>query len=348
MKKTLLTAILAIPVLFFSCTSSEIEEEAQETGALIGFQTHVSKNSRAVANFLTNTNLERFYVTASYTTSTNTADHVQVFNSEPVTKNGTEWTYAEANARYWIKGANYVFHAFSCNNTLPQSSTPAFDPQTGNLTINGFTCNDGHQHDLIAATATATGKESGNDKVAFDFKHMLSKLHFTFIPDFPEGYTVKVTDVKLRNMRDKGNLIATSSAITWNSVDRTKTENVQTGEATEIIVPMSGEALPEAGTATSDILVVPFAYTDNNARLVFTIEAFNKNGESVHKSTRRGSFKPTWDMGKAYNYNVKLTGTEAGLEKIEFTTAPGMNLDGWATGTDNSVTFTFGTETTNP
>lgn len=92
---------------------------------------------------------------------------------------------------------------------------------------------------------------------------------------------------------------------------------------------------------------MPFQYTEPNVRLAFTIEVFNKNNESVLKANLRGSFKPTWDMGKAYNYNVTLTGTQAGLEKIEFTTAPGMNLDGWETGTDN-VHLNFGTETTNP
>ena len=346
MKKTLLTAILAIPVLFFSCTSSEIEEEAQETGALIGFQTHVSKNSRAAA-FLTNTNLTRFYVTASYTTTTNTADHVQIFNAEPVNKTEGNWTYSETNARYWIKDASYVFHAFSCNNELPQSSTPAFETSSGNLTINGYKCNDAHQHDLIAATATATGKETGNAKVAFDFKHMLSKVHFTFIPDFPEGYSVVVSNVKVRNMRDMGSLTAKKDAITWSNVLRSNEQSTPAGPEPEINVQMSSTPLPKAGTATSDVLVMPFTYAENNVRIVFTLEVFNKNNESVHKSIRRGSFQPTWDMGKAYNYNVKLTGTEAGLEKIEFTTAPGMNLDDWETGADN-VNLTFGTETTNP
>lgn len=349
MKKTLLTAILAMPVLFFSCTSSEIEEEAQETGALIGFQTHVSKNSRAEAKFLTNANLTRFYVTASYTTTTNTANPVMIFNNEPVNKSGSDWTYAETNARYWIEGASYVFHAFSCNNELPLNSTPAFDTSNGNLTINRYQCNDSHQHDLIAANASATGKKTGNDKVAFDFKHMLSKVKFTFKPDFPEGYTVVVNPVKLRNMRDRGNLIASESTIAWdnNSIDRTVTENPTTGAATEITVPMSTEAIAANGTASSEVLVMPFQYTEPNVRLAFTIEVFNKNNESVLKANLRGSFKPTWDMGKAYNYNVTLTGTQAGLEKIEFTTAPGMNLDGWETGTDN-VHLNFGTETTNP
>ncbi len=36
---------------------------------------------------------------------------------------------------------------------------------------------------------------------------------------------------------------------------------------------------------------------------------------------------------------------EAGLEKIEFTTSDAMNLDGWASGTDN-VEFNFGSEVT--
>ena len=51
-------------------------------------------------------------------------------------------------------------------------------------------------------------------------------------------------------------------------------------------------------------------------------------------------------LGTAYCYNVTLTGTEAGLEKIEFTTDTNMKLDGWATGTDD-VDFNFGAEVKN-
>ena len=92
--------------------------------------------------------------------------------------------------------------------------------------------------------------------------------------------------------------------------------------------------------------MLPFAYTQPNVRLYFQLTIINENGAVVSQKVNYGAFKPTWAKGTAYSYNVTLTGKEAGLEKIEFTTSDDMDLEGgWATGTDN-VEFNFGSEVT--
>lgn len=339
MKKSLLT--LAVAALgFAACTNTEdIESGVLQTAKQIGFESHVNKNSRALGN----ENFNQFRVFGSYTTTINTTP-VQIFNAVAVSKNGTDWTYADA-ARYWIKDANYTFYAYSKENAATGISR-----FTGaELTLEDYTVDgtEANQKDLVFAAATATGKETGNAKVAFDFKHILSKLHFTFKSNFPEGYIVTVDQVKIRNMRDKGTF--TASTRVWSGQKRSSGETEVVGDMVKIDVPFAAEntdLAPQESVATTDIYVLPFAYTQPNVRLYFRLTIKNANGETVSQKENYGAFQPTWAIGTAYNYKVTLTGAEAGLEKIEFTTDSNMNLDGWITGTDD-VEFNFGEEVQN-
>lgn len=340
MKKSLLT--LAVAALgFAACTNTEdIESGVLQTAKQIGFESHVNKNSRA----LVNENFNKFSVFGSYVTATNTTP-VQIFNNIAVSKNGTDWKYTDA-ARYWIKDANYTFYAYSKENGT--TGTSRF---TGaELTLEDYTVDDteANQKDLVFAAATATGKENGNEKVAFDFKHILSKLHFTFESNFPTGYTVTVDQVKIRNMRDKGTFTASTGV--WSGQWRSNETEVA-DEMLTIAVPFADENAnkvlnPKETVETNDIYVLPFAYTQPNVRLYFRLTIKNANGETVSQKENYGAFKPTWAIGTAYNYKVTLTGAEAGLEKIEFTTDPNMDLDGWTPGTDD-VEFNFGAEVQN-
>lgn len=340
MKKSLFT--LAVAALgFVACTNTEdIANGVLQSGKQIGFESHVNKNSRALGN----DNFTQFSVFGSYIKGTSSTP-VQIFNKEIVTKNGEAWTYAESNARYWIDGADYTFYAYSKENGTTGTTRFA----GAELTLEDYTV-DGtvdNQKDLVFASAKATGKETGNDKVAFDFKHILSKLHFTFESNFPEGYTVVVDDVKVKNMRDKGTFTASTEA--WSGQKRSEETEVADQMLT-IAVPFAAEntdkvLLPKGSVSTNDIYVLPYAYTQPNVRLYFRLTIKNANGETVSQKVNFGAFKPTWAKGTAYNYKVTLTGAEAGLEKIEFTTADNMDLEnGWVAGSTGDVEFNFGAE----
>lgn len=341
MKKSLIILAAAALAMAACTTTKDIDYGVAQASKQVSFTSHVNKNTRA----LSNDNFSQFNVFGSYTTATSTTP-TQVFNDIAVTKNGTDWTYS-GDARYWIKDATYTFYAYSKENG--KTGTSRFN--AAELTLEDYTVDAAseNQKDLVFASApNITGKESGNDKVAFDFKHILSKIRFKFTSDFPEGYKVKVNQVEVRNFRDKGTFTASTGEWTnqKRSVETEAAEQMLKISATFAEADTDKELERTQSVATQDIYVLPFAYTQPNVRLYFQLTIINENGAVVSQKVNYGAFKPTWAKGTAYSYNVTLTGKEAGLEKIEFTTSDDMDLEGgWATGTDN-VEFNFGSEVT--
>lgn len=333
MKKTLFM-LAAASLAMTACTNTEeVEQGFAQTSKQIGFVSHVNKNTRVLGN----DNFNQFSVFGSYTTKTNLVEPVQIFNGVQVSKTGSKWSYSDQYARYWIKDANYTFYAYSKENRTTGTSRFA----GSELTLEDYTVNEENQQDLVFASATGiTGADSGNSPVAFDFKHILSKIHFNFISKFPAGYKVKVDNVRIKNMRDKG--VFTASTNAW-STQRRSVETEDDKTMLTINAPIAADKsniIEQNGeVATNEIYVLPYTYTSPNVRIYFELTIINQNNEEVSKSENFGAFKPTWIQGTAYKYNVTLTGAEAGLEKIEFTTAENMNLGDWASGSDTNLSF---------
>lgn len=317
MKKTLF--MLAVVGMAMGCSNTNVLEEGTDLQTQrISFESLVNKNTRA----LTNTNFETFYVMGSYTTTTNSTP-IHIFNNVEVNKTDGTWTYT-GESRYWIEDASYIFHAYSVDNK--EAEAHSFNASA--LELNNYVVDNTKTNcDLVYATATATGKASNNPKVSLDFKHALAKIKFTFESEFPAGYTVTIDQVGVQNLRDKGNF---RNGV-WSNQERTADEQ-------RISMTLTNNV-------SNEIYVLPYKYEKANARLYFRLTVIsNETKETVLQTERRASFTPTWVMGCAYNYKVNITGSEAGLEKIEFTTDPNMNLDGWTTGTDDNVKFEFGAD----
>ncbi len=343
MKKTLFM-LAAASLAMTACTNTEeVEQGFAQTSKQIGFVSHVNKNTRALGN----KNFSKFAVFGSYITTTN-ATPVHIFNKVQVKKSEDAWTYDEP--RYWIDGANYTFYAYSKENeTLFDDNRAngytAFE--AGNLTLTDYVV-DGtteNQKDLVFASATATGQEKNNETVPFDFKHILSKIRFQFESNFPEKYTVTISNVKVTQIYDKADFTANTGI--WGNV-RKATESGASISAT-----LDNSTLPVENTkiATStEMYVLPLNYNATTsgkqfARVNFRLTVKNENKETVLETDRFGSFAPNWEQGKAYQYKVKLNGSAAGLEQIEFAgTIGGEDNDGWAEGTDNNVNFEFGAD----
>lgn len=338
MKKSmflLATATLALT----ACTNTEdVEQGFAQTSRQIGFASHINKATRA----LVNNNFTQFTVFGTYTMPNNEANPIQIFNNVNVTKNGTDWTYTGQD-RYWINTANYKFYAYSKEN----KTTGTTRLEKDELTFVNYAVDQDNQKDLVFAAATATGKTEGNNKVPFDFKHILTKIRFNFTNKFPAGYTIDISNVEIRNMRDLGTF--TASSATWSNQHRSKETEIA-NEMLTISAPISEHKTldPEESVLTDDIYVLPYKYNEANVRLYFTLTIKNANGEQISNAVNFGAFKPTWDKGCAYQYNIVLTGEAAGLEKIEFTTDENMDLDnGWTAGDTEDTDFNFGSQVKN-
>lgn len=342
------------------CTSSDIVDDVKESEATrIGFDTHMSKNSRALAN----DNFSRFYVYGTYTVPTS-SQPVQVFHGDAVNKSDGGWTYA--NERYWNPQGTYDFYAYSCENTSVSTGT------TGNANLNGtvfnivdYTVNQSHcTHDLVFARSLNQKRPQSQpgvtpDPVAFEFKHVLTRLKFTFASQIPgDNYTVKISNVRISNFRDHGTFSGSGDNYpgSWTSVAEDRlVENPTiplTLATTDGIIQKPNSADPSNPTRTNletdAVFMIPFAYQYANVRLIFDFDilAPDSNGElkGVMGNTITATWQPNWGMGQSINNRITLSGSATGMDPIRFTGSivpdEEADADGWVPATGNA-NFTF-------
>ena len=219
MKKVIFA--LAAVVALAACSQEDVI--VADKGAAIGFDTFVGKATRVDDKTLTTGDLADFAVYGAVTNTVNgTPATALIFNNVEVAKNGTgmdtddyagqtktEWKYE--GTQYWIAGAAYDFAAvapYSCG------QVDAFNATTKKTTINNFTNNA--VTDLLYAQTVATGAASGNQPVKFDFRHVLSKVKFSFKNEyFSTGTTIRVRDIVLTNAHQTASVTLDATNTDW-------------------------------------------------------------------------------------------------------------------------------------
>ena len=127
------------------------------------------------------------------------------------------WTYD--CKQYWIPGAKYDFMAVRPNNTYRSTWTITAEgitiPEIKNFN-NGMS--DGLSDYLYAQTETIEGKVSENAPVAFTFRHILSKVKFTFENAYnANNTTIQVHDIKILNAIETAAVALTRTTTTWSN-----------------------------------------------------------------------------------------------------------------------------------
>lgn len=337
---------------FTACTSEDIVEESIQANA-IGFTNTVSKESRA----LTNSSLEHFYVYGYYTKDGFTGGPVTVFNGVDVAKADGKWGYTDV--RYWVPTTTYYFYAYSCDNNKvnatygnPSMNIGGTDVNARALRLQGYQCDYDHQHDLCFAYVESVDGDTPEGQtthpsVAFNFKHILSKLNVEFTSGFAAGYDLVISEVKIEDIFNKANYNpkSTSSSL-WNTPTRVYgAENALPYVA--LSVPADGNVCAVANgdveakkVTTGEVYVIPNNYGETETvRLTFHV-VVKKGNDVVLDTYLSGGWSPNWELGKSYTYNVNISGSEAGLDPIVFETSTDMNLD-WATGSTDQVDMSF-------
>lgn len=339
MKKVFLMSVAVLAMT--ACTSTDVlDEGALEQTNAIGFQTLVNKGSRTNSVPMTNDNFTKFFVYGSYHAQNQELNKVTVFNGEDVTKQTSgAWTYN--TLRYWLKDNIYQFYAYSNGNAAFAEGEGRANFGDGVLNLADVYVDEEHQKDLIFAKSDPIpAKETGNDKVAFDFEHILSKLNVKFVNNYPADYTLEISNVKLANFRNFSKYNGTTQS--WDTPVRKPTET-SVHELPLYFVAAEGSTTlrqtvtlknSETVTGTSDFTewgyVLPFAYQSKNIDILFDLKVTNPLGEEIVAKTIKGQWQPIWLKGTAYAYTVKLTGGETGLQPIEFTVNAWEDEDdGW-------------------
>ena len=199
-----------------ACTSEQTIVAPQNEA--IGFDTFVDNSTRA--EDITTNNIANFGV---YGTVTKGGNSALIFNNTEVA--GTkESGYTYSPAQYWIAAAQYDFLAFApfTNAKWTYTPTDAQVAKTGTFSFNNETA--AADQDVVYAYQTKTTEAALTAKpeaVKFTFKHILSKVAFSFTNTFNDDNitTLKVYNVKINNTAETGTMaIANGEDAAWNGV----------------------------------------------------------------------------------------------------------------------------------
>ena len=207
MKKTIL-AILAAAAMV-ACSNDEFVKVADKE-AIAFDNAFVNNSTRSVVDETTTTdNIANVDVFGF-------VENVPLFGGDfnrVLIRKADNWGYE--GTQYWIPGAHYNFIAVSPNNGEFASRSKAVVTAEG-AKITGFTAYDGILDYVYAQPDTIVGQESGNAKVAFTFRHILSKVKFTFVNKYlADNTTIQVRDIKILNAHKTADLEIDETTTTW-------------------------------------------------------------------------------------------------------------------------------------
>ena len=181
-----------------ACTSEQTIVAPQNEA--IGFDTFVDNSTRATD--ITTANIANFGV---YGTVTKGGNSALIFNNTKVTKSGDAFVYSPA--QYWIAAAQYDFLAFAPYQD-GEGATWTYDPTKGAFSFNNATAEaDPDVVYAYQAKTTADKLTAKPEAVKFTFKHILSKVAFSFTNTFEDGNTtLSVYNVKINNTAKNGTM----------------------------------------------------------------------------------------------------------------------------------------------
>ena len=338
MKK--LFTILAVAATLVSCAKEDVVSQAAPEA--IGFDNAFVENSTRSVNdpSFDADNMFSDFAVYGFVEGAVLLDGVRVAQenlAEDQTKTG--WEYA--GTQYWIAGAKYNFNAVAPLTNGGWTKTAATkDATTLSFTNNGTT-------DLLYAYAAQEGKVSGNEAVAFTFRHTLSKVKLSFENAYnATNATIKVRDVKITDAYATGNVVLTDDT-DW-STQSGKLElafgNAVADGATSTDAPAF--AYKTTLESYNELFMIP-----GNGPATVTVDGEDKKcytvtfivdllvGDSVVKSYNH-TIKAVFAPEAGNSYDLKATINAANIdpnneqEPIEFTV---NTLPGWGTTNDQNI-----------
>lgn len=308
MKKFFL--VLAVAATMMSCFSSEFTPDTA-----IKFDAAVKSNStRATDPAITSLNIDKFDVWAFMNEPSGI-----LFNQQRVIKDNGAWTYSPV--AFWNPGRTYYFTALApvdCSNieiTLANAAAGQISKEgLGSVT---FTNVDG-SHDLIYAAPTtyttpATVEEMTTmPLVGLNFKHLLSKVRFSFKNMFLNNETLVVSGIKM-TAKNKASIDLTQPTYSWVFDAAAQDVVLNFGDA-------NGAQNFEIGqVASCDIncLTIPADNTKEYA-VTFNVTVYHGDqaGNPIPVSTTIKGVE--FKIGTQYNFTVELAGDKMGLKPIVF------------------------------
>ncbi len=345
MKKTII-AVLALASVV-ACNKSEVLETTPQKA--ISFENPFVENStKAIDSSLTATTFNEFLV---YGTITKEDASANIFSGVTVSKNisdnkGTTnatygtWGYGSQYTQYWVENNDYAFKAIAG----VESTAITTDATLKMPTTIEYTATAVDQKDLVYAV-NDFGTFNGNVTcVLFNFNHLLSKVKFSFTTDYPKGFDVEVTSVKITNAYASGEYTIDAAKTakpfgTWTATDNTL--NLDFGGAVAAdanatsakLLPITSTMANTTNSCLYEKLLIP---ANAELEISYSYDVYYSDGTNrikVNTINKTTTVTVNLQEGCSYNFTGKIP---QAVKPITFTVE---SLGSWATTTDTTVQY---------
>lgn len=338
--KKIFVAMLALAAAT-ACSNDELVSVNQEA---IGFDNAFINNSvRSVDPSYSNANLFTNFSVYGFVENAVLFNGVEVANTGITnTELSSDWKYN--GTQYWIAGANYDFYAVA-----PKSAANYWGVKTGTTpaaagAVITFTNTDGTQDLLYSGIVERQGAVSGNVAVPFNFKHILSKVKFSFKNGYnASAATICVRDIKITNAYATGDAtLATEATATWNAqggdlniaFGNATTEDTYATDTIEANFVNYDYAYYTTVESYYERLLIPGNKEWNISFVVELLVSGQKIATYNHTAKATIDFQP----GHSYDINAEITASNIdpnhAQDPIEFT----ATMTDWSTAEDKTAT----------
>ena len=310
--KKIFIAVLALAAVA-ACNKAEVVEQ-NPANAIAFDNVFVDNATKSVVDpSYTNTNLFSDFAVFGFVQGATLFDGVQVKKSD------NAWTYE--GTQYWIAGAQYNFSAVAPFTGNWTKKTASKDGVELSFTNNGTT-------DLLYATAAQQGQVSNNAVVAFSFRHVLSKVKFSF----ENGYNATNATIGVRNINITNAYTTGKVALNANTVWSDQAGNELTLAFGNAAISAVGaeEAFAFGNTKESynERLLIPGAVT-NGYNVTFDVDLLvSGTVVKTYHHTAKVDFAPA--AGTCYDIKAVINAQNIdpahAQEPIEFTVT---TINGW-------------------
>ena len=301
-KKGLFMMAAACLLAATSCSQDELAGSSLLSNNEIGLLTRV--DSRAVETKITN--LGKFTVNAFQTGEANYMNNVLYTTSD----NGSSWTTLAGKFFWPVEGD---LHLYGYAPAAPgKGGTFKIDKDAQTLTDFVPFATAAQQQDFVYAKSTGNNATNGTTGVELNFQHALTEISVA-AKNSNTAYTVKVTGVKLGNVKTKGTFTFPSianSAASWTLSGATAdVGSYETTWSTATELTSSVSTLDEANVA---FMLLPQQLeksekASEKAYLALKVNITMQGGKVIRDGWAYIGLNTNWEMGKHYTYTLDFS-----------------------------------------
>ena len=252
------------------------------------------------------TNLGKFTVNAFQTGDANYMNNVEYTTSD----NGSSWTTTAGKFFWPVEGD---LHLYGYAPAAPgKNGTFQIDKDAQTLTDFVPFENAAAQQDFVYAKSTGNNATNGTSGVEMNFQHALTEISVA-AKNSNTAYTVKVTGVKLGNVKTKGTFTFPStanSATSWTLSNATAdVGSYETTWSNATVLTSSVSTLDESNVA---FMLLPQQLEKSEkayekAYLALKVNITMQGGKVIHDGWAYIGLNTNWEMGKHYTYTLDFS-----------------------------------------